>query len=242
MQIRDCLAEIQAYCAQNANPALIQKYAKFFTEGYDAYGVDFKQLDTQRKQWLKEWTPALGLEGFLQLGDLLIDSGKYEEASFAISFIAAQKDHFTPATLEHIGGWLETDIQNWAHTDALAGDALPHFLLKRIVPLEAFSSWRTSPGKWKRRAVPVTMLYASKAGIPLGDQLAFIEPLMTDKEKPVQQGLGWYLRDTWKGNPEPVESFLLAWKDVCGRTIVQYATEKMTAEQKARFKKSGKGA
>ncbi len=68
--------------------------------------------------------------------------------------------------------------------------------------------------------------------------LAFIRPLMLDVERVVHQGLGWFLRETWKKDPVPVEAFLLEWKDQAARLIFQYATEKMTPEQKARFRKT----
>jgi 3-methyladenine DNA glycosylase AlkD len=61
--------------------------------------------------------------------------------------------------------------------------------------------------------------------------------MMGDSEKVVHQGLGWFLRETWKRDRNPVEAHLLKWKDTCARLIVQYATEKMSKEEKLRFKR-----
>ena len=63
---------------------------------------------------------------------------------------------------------------------------------------------------------------------------------MMDPEKKVQQGLGWFLRESWKIKPKETETFLLKWKNNAPRTIFQYATEKMTAEEKKRFRKDKK--
>jgi 3-methyladenine DNA glycosylase AlkD len=79
-----------------------------------------------------------------------------------------------------------------------------------------------------------------KRGFDLVPLLKLIEPMMLMKEKPVQQGLGWFLREAWKLHPELTEDFLLRWKESCGRVIVQYATEKMTPEQKERYRRSKK--
>jgi 3-methyladenine DNA glycosylase AlkD len=68
--------------------------------------------------------------------------------------------------------------------------------------------------------------------------LDFLRPLMMDEEKVVRQGLGWFLREAWKLQREPVEAFLLVWKDRAPRLIYQYATEKMTPEEKARFRRA----
>ena len=61
---------------------------------------------------------------------------------------------------------------------------------------------------------------------------------MMDKEREVHQGVGWFLREAWKIEPAPVEAFLLKYKDTAPRLIFQYATEKMTPEEKNRFRKS----
>jgi len=64
--------------------------------------------------------------------------------------------------------------------------------------------------------------------------------MMMQPEKVVHQGLGWFLREAWKVYPQPVEAFLLQWKETSPRLIFQYATEKMTPEEKARFKRTKK--
>jgi 3-methyladenine DNA glycosylase AlkD len=58
------------------------------------------------------------------------------------------------------------------------------------------------------------------------------------EDKFVQKGLGWFLREAWKKYPEKTESYLLKWKDTCGRIIIQYATEKMDKEYRTRFKRT----
>ena len=50
-------------------------------------------------------------------------------------------------------------------------------------------------------------------------------------------GLYKYLREIWKKQPDLAETFLLKWKDTCGRKIIQYATEKMDKNNKTKFKK-----
>ena len=68
----------------------------------------------------------------------------------------------------------------------------------------------------------------------------FIEPLMLDEERVVRQGLGWFLRECWKIRRKETEAFLLKWKNEAPRLIYQYATEKMTAKEKKRFKREKK--
>ena len=60
---------------------------------------------------------------------------------------------------------------------------------------------------------------------------------MTDPEREVHQGCGWFLREAWKKNRDVTEAFLLKHKNTAPRLIIQYATEKMTKEEKARYKR-----
>ncbi len=124
----------------------------------------------------------------------------------------------------------------------LCAEVLAPLLENNQVELSALESWRESPLKYQRRAVPVAMLGLLKAGRKACPLLAFLRPLMQDPERVVQQGLGWFLREAWKRQPAPVEAFLLQCKDTAPRLIFQYATGKMTAAGRARFRRGKKTA
>jgi 3-methyladenine DNA glycosylase AlkD len=229
--------EIRKFCKNNADEKIVKKYARYFVEGYDAYGVDGKLSEEQRKIWFEKYKEDLGFEGFLKLGDLLVKDGKYEEVFFAIWLAIKFQKEFIPKTLDRFYKWVDIGVKNWAHSDVLSGEILSPFLVNNIVSCDTFSIWRKSVNKWHRRAVPVTMIKYLKNEPPIKNLLDFIDPLMMDEEKVVRQGLGWFLREAWKKNPAPVEKFLLKWKDKCGRLIIQYATEKMKPQEKEKFRK-----
>jgi len=236
-KIEEKFLEIRRFCEKNVNPDIVKKYSRYFTEGYDAYGLDQKTSESQRDKWLEQWKKDLTLNDFLLLGDKLISTGKYEEASFAISFIYSNKDKLTAETFDKLGSWLEDGIINWAHTDILSGKALSYFFTNKIIELESLKEWTESASKWKRRSVAVTLIDVLNMDVPLKKLFSIIEPLMSDTEKFVQKGLGWFLREAWKIYPEETEDFLLKWKDTCGRIIIQYATEKMDKENRDRFRR-----
>ncbi len=119
----------------------------------------------------------------------------------------------------------------------MCAEVIAPLLQKGQAGLEALSGWRESTYKYQRRAVPVAMLGLLKAHKDAGPLLDFLRPLMVDPERVVQQGLGWFLRETWKRHPKPVEAFLLEWRDQAPRLIFQYATEKMPAAERTRFRR-----
>lgn len=111
--------EVINFCIANADDSVVKKYARFFTEGYDGYGIDTKIFKSQLKKWLDSWNNEMTISDYLDLGDLLVSTGKFEEASFAISLIASKKDGFSTEPFDRIGKWLENGIQNWGNTDEL---------------------------------------------------------------------------------------------------------------------------
>jgi 3-methyladenine DNA glycosylase AlkD len=235
-KIEDRFLEIRRFCEKNANPEIVKKYSRYFTEGYDAYGLDQKTFESQRDKWMEQWKDFT-LNDYLHLGDKLISTGKYEEASFAVSFMYSNTENFTAENFERMGRWLEDGIINWAHTDVLSGKALSHFITNKIIGIDSLKEWTESSSKWKRRAVPVILIDVIDTDVPLKKLFSIIEPLMSDDEKFVQKGLGWFLREAWKVYPGETEDFLMKWKDTCGRIIIQYATEKMDKENRERFRR-----
>lgn len=236
MNTQSLAAEIHAFCSTHGDPNVVAKYSKYFREGYDAFGLSREVFEKQREVWLQKYKDELGLEGFLELGDCLIKTGKYEEASYAITFLVPFKKEWTQATFDHMGAWLEQGIHNWAHSDILCGEILGPCLAQKIVKVSDMKEWRKSPSRWQRRAVPVALLAFVKMPEKIPPLLKFIRPMMLDRERVVHQGLGWFLREAWKINPKAVEPFLTEWKDSAARLIFQYATEKMTPAKKKRFR------
>src|SRR5262252_2976556 len=79
--------EVQAFGAANANPELVKKYSRYFREGYDAWGLDYKdpQWNAHRDDWVARLREVGGTV-YLDVADLLLPSPKYEDTSFAIRF------------------------------------------------------------------------------------------------------------------------------------------------------------
>jgi len=228
--------DIRRYCLANASEAVVKKYARYFKEGYDAYGLTTEKFNEKAGAILKD--KSVNLKLVIEAGNLLVKSGKYEETSFAICLLKEFWKNFDAATFKAVEKWFQTGINNWAHTDIFCGLVLSRFFEKKVISLKDLSKWRSAKNKYQRRAVPVAMLALLKTTENYEPLFVFIEPLMTDEEEKVQQGLGWFLREAWKIKRKETESFLLKWKDTAPRKIYQYATEKMSAREKERFRRT----
>lgn len=188
------LKEIRAFCESNSNPEIIKKYSKYFKDGYDGYGIEQKKYETQRDKWIEQWKSDMTLNNYLDLGDKLIQTGKFEEMSFAISFLQSERQNYTSLTFKRIGKWFDYGISNWATTDVLCMLVLSSFLIDNKISFEKLKEWTKSDSEWKRRAVPVTLVQLIKKDLQPKQSLSLIEPLMLDDSEYVQKGIGTLLR------------------------------------------------
>lgn len=237
--LRIIIGEICSFLEARANPDLGDKYRRFFREGYDPYGITTADLEAYKKQLLEQyqdWTCS----DFFDLGDQLFATGKYEAGGLAILLVASFKKQFTKDTLGRIGSWLDNGVQNWAHNDVICSELITPLWKRKVIALEDLASWRQGNSKWQRRSAAVGIIPLIKEAESADPYLDFIQPLMLDPVREVQQGVGWMLRETWKRYPQATEALLLEYKDSAPRLIYQYATEKMAKEEKARFKANKK--
>jgi 3-methyladenine DNA glycosylase AlkD len=235
MNAEELVGQFRQYCRQNADPSIVAKYSRYFKGGYDAYGLGTGVF----KEGVKKFTddPGLTLGIVLDAAPTLLKSPKYEETSLAIVLLLHFKKQFNRDLFHELESWFDHGINNWAHADYFAGDVMKVFHKKKIISLEDLKPWIVAKNKFQRRVVPVSLIKTLKESPDIMTLISFIEPLMTDTEREVHQGVGWFLREAWKVHRNEVEDFLLKWKNSAPRLIFQYATEKMTGEEKLRFRK-----
>jgi len=231
----DLISEIRAYCAANADEANVIRYSRYFKGGFNAYGLANGMVEAKVKELLQD--KGIDIIMILDTAPELVKSEKYEETGFALLMLNQRHKHYSMKVFEAIESWFAFGIHNWAHADMLGMWILPDLIKQQVVNMEDFRPWLKSDFKFQRRCVPVTLIKSLKTTDDFNVLFDFIEPLMTDREREVHQGCGWFLREAWKIKREVTEAFLLKHKDTAPRLIIQYATEKMTKEERLRFRK-----
>lgn len=236
MTSTEIIQEIKSYCEANADAERLKKSQNYFKEEFVGHGLTAPQVHSKVKEMLKQGGFNLKIvqEATLEL----MKGGMHEEISLVLLLFDGQWKQFTPETFGVISNWFTFSINNWAHADLLAMCILPRFLDKKLLEMHDFSPWLNSPYKFQRRCVPVTLIKHIKKTRQVMPSIQFVEKLMSDPEREVHQGMGWFLREAWKIRPAEVEPFLEKWKDTAPRLIIQYACEKMTPENKLRFRRS----
>jgi 3-methyladenine DNA glycosylase AlkD len=235
MNSRELIEEIRSYCLANADQANVVKYSRYFKGTFHAYGLASGMVEGKVKELLQDETVSVQL--ILQAAPDLVASEKYEETGFALLMLNHHKKDYSRAVFEAIESWFLFGIRNWAHADMLGMWILPDLISQGIIKMEDFKPWLSSGFKFQRRCVPVTLIKSLKTADDLTVLFDFIEPLMTDPEREVHQGTGWFLREAWKINRMATEDFLMKHRNTAPRLIIQYATEKMSKEERLKFRK-----
>jgi len=236
MNPSDIFQELAAYGEANLNPDNIRKYLRYFKEGFDSYGLSSEQL-AGRVEWILS-LPGMNQEKVRAITLTLVKSPKYEMRIIAVKLMQHFRKSWSEADFRTVEKWFSLGISNWAETDVICGELMNLFFSKKIVALKDLETGRNAPNKFQRRAAVVSLIKPMKLSDGnFREYYRFIEPLMHDPDREVHQGLGWFLRETWKKQPSQAEEFLLKYKETAPRLIFQYATEKMMKEGKERFRR-----
>ena len=115
MKAAELHKDIQKYFKANSSKAMVKKYARYFTEGYDAYGVQTEDFNKRLKAVASD--ESVNMRLVLSVGKLLVKSGKYEETNFAICLLKEFSEQFDTKTFNQIAKWFDIGIVNWAHAD-----------------------------------------------------------------------------------------------------------------------------
>jgi 3-methyladenine DNA glycosylase AlkD len=168
----------------------------------------------------------------------ILKSGKSDEITLMMVVLKDLHKQYTRETFDRINDWYKISVNNWAHADTLGMMILPAFLKRQITKIGDFKEWLHATNKFQRRSVPVTLIKTLKTNIQVEELFNLTDCLMTDPDREVHQGMGWFLREAWKRKPIETELFLMKWKELSPRLIIQYATEKMSKEERLRFRKN----
>jgi len=139
----------------------------------------------------------------------------------------------------YLRGWADF-IDNWAHSDVLS--KIYSFLLEKhsALVLPTLKKWNKSKNPWKQRASIVSLIYYSspKRKAPSAKLiLEMIEPLIGIKDKYVQKGVGWTLRESYNLYPKETLEFIRTHIKQLSADAFSYSTEKLDKGVKAELKK-----
>jgi hypothetical protein len=128
-------------------------------------------------------------------------------------------------------------VDNWDLVDASAEFVLgEHLRAGGAEDLAVLDDLAASPVLWERRVAVLTTFAFIKAG-EAGPTLRLAERLLDDREDLMHKAVGWMLREIGKRvDPGILRGFLDAHAARMPRTMLSYATEHLSADERAAYR------
>ena len=165
-----------------------------FTEVFKSFLPVFKKLTPEERRTLAE---------------TLLRSGVHELVATAIRLVALDLRSLLSEQRDFVARMPEY-FHGWGSTDDFCINVLHPLMLRQpetVLPL--LESWNRSPNRWARRASVVA--FTRKVGASgrfTQDCLRLCEGLVWDAEDLVRKGVGWALKDTLRGQRQPVLAYI----------------------------------
>lgn len=180
-----------------------EKSADF--SGYNLRSAQFSEVFTSFLPVFKNLTP----EERRTLAEALLRSGIHELVACAIRLVALDVRYLLPEQSEYVMR-MPDHFHGWGSTDDFCVNVLHPLMLRQpedVLPL--LEAWNRSPNRWARRASVVAFTRkVGKSGRFTQDCLRLCESSIWDPEDLVRKGVGWALKDTLRGERQPVLAYI----------------------------------
>lgn len=203
---------------------------RFFKTGKGEYGEGDKFLGVVVPETRK--VAKAHKEASYELIEVLLES-EWHECRLCALLILIEKYKKTPEEavqfyLTHLKG-----INNWDLVDLSAPYILGDHLV-RNPDHKVLYNLAGSSVMWEQRIAVVSTLMLIRHG-QYTDTIALAEQLLTTRHDLMQKATGWMLREVGKRDKDLLVAFLERHKTKMPRTMLRYAIEKFSPEERKRF-------
>ena len=168
----------------------------------------------------------------------LLDSRFYEMRMAAAAIMDFQARETMPANshaaLYDLYLRRHDRLDNWDFVDRAAIHVVGKYLADK--PRDPLYQLARSTDPWRRRTAVVATAYYLKSG-DAAEMFAIADLLADDPHIMVQKAVGSWIRTAGNNHPERLRAFLTGNRDRLPATAMRIATEKMSAEEKAAFRR-----
>lgn len=203
-----------------------ENYARFFKTGKGEYGEGDKFLG-MRVPDLRKVAKKYKNMDLKQVEELL--KSEYHEHRQGALFILI--DQYQKNPKEVVGIYLKNtkSINNWDLVDLSAHKILGRHLEKK--DRNILYKLAKSKDLWEKRIAIISCFWFIK-NKDFIDALKISEILLQDKHDLIHKAVGWVLREIGKKDKTVLENFLKKYHKVMPRTMLRYAIEKFSKEER----------
>ena len=224
---------MRAALAALADPETAAGSARYFKTGAGQYGEGDVFLGVKVPAVRTVVRRFRGLP--LDEVDALLDDAEHEHRLAGVLLLVAAYPAAPEEVVErYLAAVRRGRVNNWDLVDASAEFILGPWLLDRDRGL--LRELAASASLWERRVAVLATFDFLKHGDP-STTLELAEMLLGDREDLMQKAVGWMLRETGKRvSRDALTGFLDAHAAAMPRTMLSYATEHLTPDERAKYR------
>ena len=224
--------DLKSYARRGGNP----KLQAYLGSPFPVLGLSTPEMRAimKAKIGVFEQMPMSELN---DLAELLWMGPTLEEKSFAISLFGRFTKALNATSWSIMNRWIDQS-EGWALCDGLGSGPVSAMLYREQSRFREVLKWTRSANFWRRRVSAYAMRDLVFAG-ELEKPFTLLERLLYDEEFWVQRAVGTWLRECWKKDKQPTETFLLKHVRGLPRVVITVATERAskTFRRKLRLKR-----
>ena len=231
--------EVQKTLQLYASKKRAETNAWFFKTGKGQYGEGDVFIGVSNPDGRKVALRYLTLP--LSEVQLLLYSNIHEERFVALEILVAQyelcdKERNEKKKKALVSFYLKhkKQINNWDLVDTSASYILGHFLYSK--KRDILYTLARSTSLWDRRISIIATHYFIRHG-EYTETLALATLLLYDREDLMHKAVGWMLREVGKKDEKVLKKFLDTYASSMPRTMLRYAIERLSINDRARYMK-----
>jgi 3-methyladenine DNA glycosylase AlkD len=225
--------DVRVALAEYANPSDAVHLQRFFKTGPGEYGEGDVFIGVRVPQTRSVVKRFRGL-AYEDIDDLLDDPVHEHRLAGVLLLVAAAPRDPAIVADRYLAAVDRGRVNNWDLVDASAEYVLGDWLYDRDRSL--LHDLADSPSLWERRVAVVATFGFIKRG-DASTTLILAERLLGDREDLMHKAVGWMLREVGKRvSVDELRGFLDAHAAQMPRTMLSYATEHFSPEERMRYR------
>ena len=225
-QYSETLKSLRSYSDEEKKKVL----PRFFKTGKGQYGEGDRFIGVTVPNTRKVAKAAAGLP--LEVVEMLLES-EWHESRLCALLILIEKYRKDPETIVRFYLNHTRWVNNWDLVDLSAPYILGDYLSERE-DRSIIYELAGSSVMWEQRIAVVSTLMLIRKG-QLEDTMRLAGMLLSARHDLMQKAVGWMLREVGKRDEELLCGFLEKHKNVMPRTMLRYAIEKFSQNQRMHF-------
>lgn len=215
---------------ENSSQKQKENAERYFKGVIPFYGLKNPEANQIAKAIYRKY--KLPKEEVFGLAEDLFKSKYFEEKQIAIILLSLVKKQLNKNDLGKIKEFVERYVNNWAHCDVLSGKVVTEIIKKDISAADEVVKWKDSENIWLKRAAAISFVKLGHEGRYSDYIIKICDTILNSKERFVQLGVGWVLREAWLGENKRISDFITKNKKRFSREALRYATEKFDKEKR----------